>query len=118
MSNIPNDGYWRMCAEGAADELGLKLTEDQIQTLAAHMHEAHDMKYEATGECIATRNVKQEQESRKVKLKKEARSNLRILWRNLETVRVSTGDGSWCNIVKSDDAKRALNALFDYIDQA
>ena len=62
---IAHEEYWRISAEVAADELGLELTEDQLQTLMENMYNASEMEYEATGDWIATRNFNAEQVAKK-----------------------------------------------------
>ena len=113
---IAHEEYWRISAEVAADELGLKLTEDQLQTLMECMYNASEMECEATGDWIATRNFNAEQASKKERRRKEMLDHLHTLFMNLKTVRVPTLGGCWMDKIKSDEANKAHDKLYDYLN--
>lgn len=113
---IAHEEYWRISAEVAADELGLELTEDQLQTLMVNMYNASEMEYEATGDWIATRNFNAEQATQKERRRKEMLNHLHTLYVNLKTVRVMSFGGQWIDTIKSEEAKDAHTKLYDYLN--
>jgi hypothetical protein len=113
---IAHEEYWRISAEVAADELHLELSDDQLQTLMECMYNASEMEYEATGDWIATRNFNAEQATQKERKRKEMLDYLHILFMNLKTVKVTTFGGCWIDKIKSDDASRAYDKLYDFLN--
>lgn len=114
--NMVNEEYWRISAKDTAAELGLTLTDDQLQTLMAYMFNAAEMESEATGNWVATRNLNADQTTHKERRREEMLNNLHTMYMNLTTVRVLF-DGNWENEIKSSAAKDAHAALYDYLSR-
>lgn len=111
---IAHEEYWRISAEATSDELGLTLTDDQLQTLMECMYNASEMESEVTGDWIATRNFNAEQATQKERRRKEMLNNLHTLYMNLARVRVPF-DGNWEERIKSSAALDAYTALDNYL---
>ena len=105
--------YYRAEAEIASDELGLNLTDEQLNSLAEIMDNAADMESYATGNWTISNPTAINKE---YKDRQQARVLFTELVRNHTTEeRVRDGDGGW-TFKKPDRANYLINKIYEFID--
>lgn len=105
--------YYRAEAEIASDELGLDLTDEQLDSLAEIMGNAADMESYATGDWTISKPLAID---KGYKDRQQARVLFAELVRNYTTEeRVRDGDGGW-TFKKPERANYLINKIYEFID--
>jgi len=65
--------YWKEAVEAALEELGVVMTDDQVEHMAGSMQVSADNQGMAFGHDVASHNLSQEREQEVEKLKQELR---------------------------------------------
>jgi len=102
-----NNEYWRICIEESLNELGISVTNEQVNQIAKDMEMAASMEGEATGRCHIPHPL--EAEVRNLKVRHE--NELRRAEKTAETYKLTL-----CRFAKADPQKTHINSMGEVVE--